>query len=299
MKKFLPLLLLAIMPASLISAQDVHVTGVTTSQKKVEKSGKAISPSLFEVVYKYDVNAIDKEGELIEENHNGMLQIGDGMAKFYDYGSFRLDSINAVPGVHPDSVRKLQSEVYRQVFLIDDAVFMDYPTGEMTVDGCVFPDFFKYQEPMNAIDWQITEETDNVCGYPCVKATGEYGGRTWNVWFAEEIPSPYGPWKLNGLPGLILAAKDSDGIHNFSAIVFRKGTTDIMADENARTKITREEYIKAKQEFEALEVPLAGIDPNSIREVTVWKTADGEGKISINGIPLRQRAYPYVPLETK
>ena len=37
-------------------------------------------------------------------------------------------------------------------------------------------------------------------------ATTHFRGRDWKVWFSEEIPLPLGPWKLGGLPGLILAA---------------------------------------------------------------------------------------------
>ena len=36
-------------------------------------------------------------------------------------------------------------------------------------------------------------------------ATTHFRGREWKVWFSEEIPLSLGPWKLGGLPGLILA----------------------------------------------------------------------------------------------
>ncbi len=41
---------------------------------------------------------------------------------------------------------------------------------------------------------------------------------TWDVMYAEDIPTPVGPWKLQGLPGLIMSATDSEGIHSFTLV---------------------------------------------------------------------------------
>lgn len=34
-------------------------------------------------------------------------------------------------------------------------------------------------------------------GYQCHAATCSYGGRNWKVYYASDIPLPYGPWMLN------------------------------------------------------------------------------------------------------
>ena len=54
-------------------------------------------------------------------------------------------------------------------------------------------------------------------GYDCIMATANYHGRNWNAWFTPEVPMNTGPWKLLGLPGLILEAVDSTGQHHFTA----------------------------------------------------------------------------------
>lgn len=67
------------------------------------------------------------------------------------------------------------------------------------------------------INWNISDSTKNIGNYPVQKATAQFRGRNYTVWFTPDIPLPYGPWKLQGLPGLILEAYDKSGHVNFSA----------------------------------------------------------------------------------
>jgi GLPGLI family protein len=59
------------------------------------------------------------------------------------------------------------------------------------------------------ISWELLNETKNISSFNCQKARGNFRGRTYSVWFTNDIPVSMGPWKLNGLPGLILEATDS------------------------------------------------------------------------------------------
>ncbi len=64
------------------------------------------------------------------------------------------------------------------------------------------------EETAAQIDWKILKDTMSFSGIPCQKATTKFKGRNWIAWFATEIPFQSGPWKLNGLPGLIVEAYD-------------------------------------------------------------------------------------------
>lgn len=66
------------------------------------------------------------------------------------------------------------------------------------------------------IQWKITDETKKIAQLNCQKAIGEWRGRTYEAWFCTDLPYHAGPWKLNGLPGLIVEAHDTK-----KQIVFR------------------------------------------------------------------------------
>lgn len=68
-----------------------------------------------------------------------------------------------------------------------------------------------YTEPAGEIEWELCDSTANILGYECNMATAQYHGRRWTAWYAPELPMPFGPWKLRGLPGLILKAEADNG----------------------------------------------------------------------------------------
>ena len=73
--------------------------------------------------------------------------------------------------------------------------------------------------------WRLHNETKEVIDYKYQKATTHFRGRNWTVWFAPDIPVQDDPWKLWGLPGLILEAQDSAGLYHFAAVGLKNTTT--------------------------------------------------------------------------
>lgn len=71
--------------------------------------------------------------------------------------------------------------------------------------------------------WSITAgEQIEVSGYKSIKATANYLGREWTVYFSPEIPISQGPWRLWGLPGLIVKAYDSENLFLFELTGFEE-----------------------------------------------------------------------------
>lgn len=73
------------------------------------------------------------------------------------------------------------------------------------------------EEAITTIPWQILNETRVIANLECQKAVGKFRGREYTVWFTRKIPVRFGPWKLQGLPGLILEATDKTNQVQFLA----------------------------------------------------------------------------------
>ena len=105
----------------------------------------------------------------------------------------------------------------------DDDVYKNIPyKGKML--SVHFPGRIVTQDAINNLfDWQLLEGDSTVCGYPCHKAQTTFRGRTWTAWYTLDLPYSDGPWKLCGLPGLILHACDSEGKFVFNCIGIENG----------------------------------------------------------------------------
>lgn len=86
-----------------------------------------------------------------------------------------------------------------------------------------------YTESIPDFNWQMLEGDSTVCGYQCGKAKTTFRGRTWVVWYTMDLPYADGPWKLCGLPGLILRAEDTKGDYSFTAFKVEKGQGEPIA----------------------------------------------------------------------
>ena len=73
------------------------------------------------------------------------------------------------------------------------------------------------EEKTYNFDWKILNRFKKIKGYDCQLAKGEFRGRNWEVWFANTLSLPIGPWKLRDLPGIILEVKDEDKKFTFIA----------------------------------------------------------------------------------
>lgn len=99
-------------------------------------------------------------------------------------------------------------------------------------------------EPRPQHDWQFSNATKEVAGFTCKAATTVFRGRTYTCWYTSEIPLPFGPWKLSGLPGLILEAASEDGAYKITAVgvQFPSSNNLVPTDETQLPGLEREIY---------------------------------------------------------
>ena len=148
---------------------------------------------------------------------NQALEIGENFNRYYSLFAENMDSVKFKAkgqgaGGGYDPAVNLNDDEYGTY----EDIFFNYPDkGEITVYNRFLSTVYEYSEPVPSLHWDISSRTDTVLGYECFMAEAEFRGRVWRTWFTYEIPMPYGPWKLGGLPGLILKAEDADSLFVF------------------------------------------------------------------------------------
>ena len=278
MKQMMMALLLAMMPFA-ASAQEISIGGSLANEPAKLGKNKTLDTSVMECIYNYRI--IDHSLGDMREYH-AILELGDSIFKYESYGSYRLDSAlvgkqQMTLGEYFDFYNKYSPDF--KEFLLENV-----NANKLSYYGKVSIDKFMYHEEVPHIDWALSDSTKEICGYLCHQATATFRGRNWIAWYCD-IPKSVGPWKLNGLPGLILAAETEDKEHTFSAISVRKSSSPITVNDKEYFKTTREHFNKA----------LADYKSNPAKS---WKNSPLAPK-DMNGkpMPIPKRKLFYNPLE--
>jgi len=100
--------------------------------------------------------------------------------------------------------------------------------------------------------WKLHSETKKLSNFLCKKATIRFRGRDYIAWYTEEIPVPYGPWKLRNLPGIILEFYDTEKVFHVVANKIKVGKDNCLFkfDEKELEKaISLDAYLIKKEEL--------------------------------------------------
>ena len=131
---------------------------------------------------------------------------------FNQYESMVKKSITRQVGT--DTTVKL--EIGRPVGTIE--LYKSFTTRQMVSAESAFFQKVVVKDTLAVFQWQILSDTKLIGTFKCQKAETDFRGRHYTAWFAPEIPINNGPWKLQGLPGLILEAADSKGYVRFQFV---------------------------------------------------------------------------------
>ena len=256
---------------------------------------EAIDTAQFVAVYDYECRTQDAEGTPVTDRMQLAVQVGRTVTKSMPLSAYqRTDEITSA-----DAAMEFQ-----EAMLHMPTVWTGYPNGQTTVREFIFPHDYEGSEPTPDIVWTLTDDTLTVSGYLCQTATCNFRGVAWHVWYTEEIPSSAGPWRLRGLPGLIIKAESE--AHTFrlaelwqdrGAITAPEQRPDVQQMKYAKLLKHRNEIYGNRQYAKnpTYYVPdLSG----SINNMDVLNH-DGQQLVFANGRPLLTKAHVYQPLELK
>lgn len=202
----------------------------------------SIGQCLMRVDYAMEIMVDTVQGTAVEQMM--VLEIGNNVSRFCSTVYLGLDSL-LQSGASRTMYRSIYNKVkYAPAFY--SMFFQNYPrSGKLTCTGRVCNTDLKYEEDLPEMDWKIQDETDTLLGYMVQKAVCSFRGRDYTAWFAPQLPMQAGPWKISGLPGLILKVEDSRGHYTFIArgIYLTSGAVEM--PRYLFLKTSREKYMDA------------------------------------------------------
>lgn len=195
-------------------SQEVYVP---TPQMRYPEHKIAYKPCRLTAFYRYEFYADTLRNGHFYDRY--ALDVGDNMTYFYSLYAAKCDSI-AYQGRLTKDDRGVPMRNWMQVDQREnyEDYLVNYPSqGELTALILIAGRDYEYTESLPQHQWVVSpNDTLQIAGYTCWKATTRFRGREWTAWYAPELPLPYGPWKLVGLPGLIMKAYDDQKFFDFT-----------------------------------------------------------------------------------
>lgn len=264
------------------SAQTATAVGSAAGRRVRFASVDTIGKGEMECIY--GCTLTDREtGETKKEYR--ILVSGDAGSVYVNYNKYRQDSVFNLMNKVDMKVSEYDKVAAMYPAYGGDYIRRDNQQGNLIVYDKIFIDHYQYSEPLPDFGWQLADSVKTVCGYQCRKAVCSFRGREWTAWYADGIPVTEGPWKLGGLPGLILEAEDGAGELLLTAVSVRNTVEPITVNRHKCFRTTREKLNKSKAEYMA--------DPGKYISASPLAPKDLNGKKV--EIPKRKRFY--VPFE--
>lgn len=205
----------------------------------------------YRAVYDFDETILMDDAKQYDRI---FLDINNEGSFCYSYYTYESDSLTNTPNWH-ETFRKLllaaiaKEGTSTEAFPHKRSGFMitkNYVQKQASVKESLHSEVYQYTIPTHDISWSVTDSSSVISGYSCIKAIGEYHGRTWEVWFTPEIPYSDGPWQLTGLPGLIVKAQDKEQLFCFTLKDFSRSPVRKEWSGKGK-KTTRMDFLKLKK----------------------------------------------------
>lgn len=85
-----------------------------------------------------------------------------------------------------------------------EKLFKNFKSGEIYSLYRILEKMFYVKDPLHIQDWMLSDTVAVITGQRCKGAQTSFRGRKYVAFYAPDIPIASGPWKFQGLPGMIL-----------------------------------------------------------------------------------------------
>lgn len=196
---------------------------------------------------------IDSTDTYSRKNEMFLLFIGKDQSLYISKNKYKRDSIKnsfieQSNNMGMLDLAKFPKTAFSYKILKDfshrDIIFYDDISAKLSVN---------YTERPNLI-WKISDEKDQISDINCGVAYTSFAGRKYKAWYAIDIPLSEGPYKFNGLPGLIIKIVDTKGYYNFELVSIKdrsmyNETIDLDTKQINSKNVTKKEYLNAKRNY--------------------------------------------------
>ncbi len=178
------------------------------------------------------------------------LRIGRYSSLFYSNNSYLIDSLLTSPSgksMQMDIIANGAGKYGKRI--VSYTILKNISNGELIFTDNVGGDHYRYTEQTPMLQWKILNDRKTISEFKCQKATCTFRGREYVAWFATDLPISNGPWKFQGLPGLILEVHDVNNEYSFVYVGHSSSCARIELLPHKYISTSRSKYQKAYRNY--------------------------------------------------
>lgn len=172
------------------------------------------------------LNAQQKINSVIQVNYSETITYRPTIVNNYDGILYIQNAISYYESSFINTERKSNNDDFESDEIVissnqnkfKNEVFINKNTNEMTenlYEQVILKKSYSVSENIPKMKWVFLKGNKKINNFNCKKAQTTFRGRIYTAWYSEEIPVSVGPWKFNGLPGLIFSIEDADKIYKW------------------------------------------------------------------------------------
>ena len=254
---------------------------IDKTQERTTKKAKADTLNLDQVAYRitYKTQSVNDTTKIPYKYRDDEMRLDvgkNGVSRFYSYSTILRKQMLA------DMIKKgggIDMTKIPRDGAIPWQFYKNYPAqGKTLLLDRVGADDYQCEEPTEVPGWQmVADSTKEILGYQCQMATAHFKGRQWIAWYTEDIPLNEGPWKLCGLPGLVLSAYDAQRQYIFEGAGLEQvnAAQSVTLVNEKREKISQKDLRKVRNRYD----PMAALSSRGIKIVSVKASDGSEAKL--------------------